>query len=202
MTAIDTHRTIEAVWRIEQAKLIAGIARMVRDVGAAEELAQDALVAALEQWPKSGVPDRPGAWLMAVAKHRAIDQLRRRKLIERKHEKLGLEVKGEGAVPDLDTALDDDIGDDLLRLIFTACHPVLATEARVALTLRLLGGLTTEEIARAFLVPAATVAQRIVRAKRLLTERRVPFEVPRGAELAQRLASVLEVIYLIFNDVR
>lgn len=204
MTAIDTHRTIEAVWRIEQAKLIAGIARMVRDVGAAEELAQDALVAALEQWPKSGVPDRPGAWLMAVAKHRAIDQLRRRKLIERKHEKLGreVEVKGEGAVPDLDTALDDDIGDDLLRLIFTACHPVLATEARVALTLRLLGGLTTEEIARAFLVPAATVAQRIVRAKRLLTERRVPFEVPRGAELAQRLASVLEVIYLIFNDVR
>jgi RNA polymerase sigma-70 factor (ECF subfamily) len=204
VTAIDTHRTIEAVWRIEQAKLIAGIARMVRDVGAAEELAQDALVAALEQWPKSGVPDRPGAWLMAVAKHRAIDQLRRRKLIERKHEKLGreVEVKGEGAVPDLDTALDDDIGDDLLRLIFTACHPVLATEARVALTLRLLGGLTTEEIARAFLVPAATVAQRIVRAKRLLTERRVPFEVPRGAELAQRLASVLEVIYLIFNDVR
>jgi len=202
MTATDTHRTIDAVFRIEQAKLIAGLARMVRDVGLAEELAQDALVSALEQWPKSGIPDKPGAWLMAAAKHRAIDRLRRRKLIERKHEELGREIdsEGEGAAPDLDAALDDDIGDDLLRLVFTACHPVLATEARVALTLRLIGGLTTEEIARAFLVPEPTVAQRIVRAKRTLAEKRVPFEVPRGAELAQRLASVLEVIYLIFNE--
>ena len=202
MTATDTHRTIDAVFRIEQAKLIAGLARMVRDVGLAEELAQDALVSALEQWPKSGIPDKPGAWLMAAAKHRAIDRLRRRKLIERKHEELGREIgaEGEGAAPDLDAALDDDIGDDLLRLVFTACHPVLATEARVALTLRLIGGLTTEEIARAFLVPEPTVAQRIVRAKRTLAEKRVPFEVPRGSELAQRLASVLEVIYLIFNE--
>ncbi len=202
MTATDTHRAIDAVFRIEQARLIAGLARMVRDVGLAEELAQDALVSALEQWPNSGIPDRPGAWLMAAAKHRAIDRLRRRKLIERKHEELGreIEAEGEGAVPDLDAALDDDIGDDLLRLVFTACHPVLATEARVALTLRLIGGLTTEEIARAFLVSEPTVAQRIVRAKRTLAEKRVPFEVPRGAELAQRLASVLEVIYLIFNE--
>jgi RNA polymerase sigma-70 factor, ECF subfamily len=202
MTATDTHRTIDAVFRIEQAKLIAGLARMVRDVGLAEELAQDALVSALEQWPKSGIPDRPGAWLMAAAKHRAIDRLRRRKLIERKHEELGREIEadGEGAVPDLDGALDDDIGDDLLRLVFTACHPVLATEARVALTLRLIGGLTTEEIARAFLVAEPTVAQRIVRAKRTLAEKRIPFEVPRGADLAERLASVLEVIYLIFNE--
>ena len=202
MTATDPYRTIDAVWRIEQAKLIAGIARLVRDVGVAEEVAQDALLAALEQWPKSGIPDKPGAWLMAAAKHRAIDRLRRGKLIQRKHEELGREIEaaGEGAVPDLDAALDDDIGDDLLRLIFTACHPVLATEARLALTLRLVGGLTSEEIARAFLVPEATVAQRIVRAKRLLAEKRVPFEVPRGAELSRRLASVLEVVYLIFNE--
>jgi len=202
VTATDTHRAIDAVFRIEQAKLIAGLARVVRDVGLAEELAQDALVAALEQWPRSGIPDKPGAWLMATAKHRAIDRLRRRKLIERKHEELGreMEVEGEGATPDLDAALDDDIGDDLLRLIFTACHPVLATDARVALTLRLIGGLTTEEIARAFLVPEPTVAQRIVRAKRTLAEKRVPFVVPSGGELAQRLASVLEVVYLIFNE--
>jgi RNA polymerase sigma-70 factor (ECF subfamily) len=202
VTATDAHRTIDAIWRIEQAKLIAGLARLVRDVGLAEELAQDALVAALEQWPKSGIPDKPGAWLMAAAKHRGIDRLRRNRLIERKHEELGreIEAEGEGATPDLEAALDDDIGDDLLRLIFTACHPLLATEARVALTLRLIGGLTTEEIARAFLVPEPTVAQRIVRAKRTLAAKRVPFEVPRGAELAQRLASVLEVIYLIFNE--
>jgi RNA polymerase sigma factor (sigma-70 family) len=202
MTATDAHRTIDAIWRIEQAKLIAGLARLVRDVGLAEELAQDALVVALEQWPKAGVPNKPGAWLMATAKHRAIDRLRRSKLIERKHQELGREMaaEGEGALPDLDAALDDDIGDDLLRLIFTACHPLLATEARLALTLRLIGGLTTEEIARAFLVPEATVAQRIVRAKRTLAEKRVPFEIPRGAELAQRLASVLEVIYLVFNE--
>jgi RNA polymerase sigma-70 factor, ECF subfamily len=202
MMATDAHRAVDAVFRIEQAKLIAGLARMVRDVGLAEELAQDALVAALEQWPKSGIPDKPGAWLMAAAKYRAIDRLRRGKLIERKHDELSreLEAAGEAAEPDLDSALDDDIGDDLLRLIFTACHPVLAAEARVALTLRLIGGLTTEEIARAFLVPEPTVAQRIVRAKRTLTEKRIRFEVPRGAELAQRLASVLEVIYLIFNE--
>jgi RNA polymerase sigma-70 factor (ECF subfamily) len=202
MTATDTHRAIEAVFRIEQAKLIAGLARVVRDVGLAEELAQDALVVALEQWPRSGIPDKPGAWLMAAAKHRAIDRLRRRKLIERKHEELGreIEAEGEGAEPDLDAALDDDIGDDLLRLVFTACHPVLATEARVALTLRLIGGLTTDEIARAFLVAEPTIAQRIVRAKRTLAEKRIPFEVPRGPELAQRLASALEVIYLVFNE--
>ena len=202
MTATETHRAIEAVFRIEQARLIAGLARMMRDVGVAEELAQDALVAALEQWPRSGMPDKPGAWLMATAKHRAIDRLRRRKLIERKHEELGreLEASGEARRADLDAALDDDIGDDLLRLVFTACHPVLSTEARVALTLRLLGGLTTDEIARAFLVPEPTIAQRIVRAKRTLAEKRVPFEVPRGAELAERLASVLEVIYLVFNE--
>ena len=182
VTATDTHRAIDAVWRIESARLIAGLARIVRDVGLAEELAQDALVAALEQWPESGVPDNPGAWLMATAKHRAIDRLRRRKLLERKHEELGreLEAQQEAAAPDLDAALDDDVGDDLLRLVFTACHPVLSTEARVALTLRLLGGLTTEEIARAFLVPEPTIAQRIVRAKRTLAEARVPFEVPRG----------------------
>ena len=202
MTATATHQAIDAVFRIEQAKLIAGLARMVRDVGLAEELAQDALVTALEQWPRAGIPDKPGAWLMAAAKHRAIDRLRRKKLIERKHDELGrdLEIEGEGAEPDLDAALDDDIGDDLLRLMFTACHPVLATEARVALTLRLIGGLTTDEIARAFLVAEPTVAQRIVRAKRTLSEKQVPFEVPRGAELADRLASVLEVIYLIFNE--
>jgi RNA polymerase sigma-70 factor (ECF subfamily) len=202
MTATDLHHTIDAVFRIEQAKLIAGLARVVRDVGVAEELAQDALVSALEQWPRSGIPDKPGAWLMAAAKNRAIDRLRKRKLIERKHEELGreLESEGEGAAPDLDAALDDDIGDDLLRLMFTACHPVLATEARVALTLRMIGGLTTDEIARAFLVPEPTVAQRIVRAKRTLAEKRVPFEVPHGAELAERLASVIEVIYLVFNE--
>jgi RNA polymerase sigma factor (sigma-70 family) len=202
MTASDTHRAIDAVWRIESARLIAGLARIVRDVGLAEDLAQDALVAALEQWPESGVPHNPGAWLMATAKHRAIDLLRRNKRLERKHDELGrkLEAEREGAAPDLDAALDDDVGDDLLRLVFTACHPVLSPEARVALTLRLLGGLTTEEIARAFLVPEPTVAQRIVRAKRTLAEKRVPFEVPRGAELAARLSSVLEVIYLVFNE--
>jgi RNA polymerase sigma-70 factor (ECF subfamily) len=202
VTASDTYRSIDAVWRIEQARLIAGLARMVRDVGVAEELAQDALVIALERWPVTGIPDNPGAWLMATAKHRAIDRLRRNKLIRRKHEELGreLESDGEGTTPDLDTALDDDIGDDLLRLVFTACHPVLATEARVALTLRLLGGLTTEEIARAFLVPEPTISQRIVRAKRKLAEAGVPFEVPRGADRAGRLSSVLEVLYLIFNE--
>src|SRR4051794_36733959 len=196
------HRTIDAVWRMESAKLIAGLVRLVRDVGRAEELAQDALVAALERWPESGVPDNPGAWLMAAAKHRAIDELRRGQRLERKHEELGheLEAQQERAVRDLDAAIDEDMGDDLLRLVFIACHPVLSTEARVALTLRLLGGLTTEEIARAFLVPEPTVAQRIVRAKRTLSEKQVPFEVPRGPELAARLSSVLAVIYLIFNE--
>ena len=197
----DTHRAIDAVWRIESPRLIAGLARMVRDIGIAEDLAQDALVAALQQWPESGVPDNPGAWLMTTAKHRAIDLFRRNARLERKHEELGRELEAqEMAVPDLNAALDDDIGDDLLRLIFTSCHPVLPTEARVALTLRLLGGLTTPEIARAFLVPEPTIAQRIVRAKRTLTEKRVPFEVPRGAERAVRLSSVLEVIYLVFNE--
>jgi RNA polymerase sigma factor (sigma-70 family) len=201
VTATDTQRAIHAVWRIESARLIAGLARMVRDVGLAEELAQDALVVALEKWPKSGVPDNPGAWLMATAKRRAIDELRRHKRVERKHEELGQELEAEQqAVPDLDAALDDDVGDDLLRLVFTACHPLLSMEARVALTLRLLGGLTTEEIARAFLVPEPTIAQRIVRAKRTLSEAHVPFEVPRGPELAPRLASVLQVVYLIFNE--
>jgi RNA polymerase sigma-70 factor (ECF subfamily) len=199
--ATDTHRTIDAVWRIESPRLIAGLARIVRDVGLAEDLAQDALVTALEQWPQSGVPDNPGAWLMAAAKNRAIDRLRRNQLLERKHEELGREVAvREMTVPDLTAGLDDDVGDDLLRLVFIACHPVLSTEARVALTLRLLGGLTTEEIARAFLVPEPTIAQRIVRAKRALAEKHVPFEVPRRAELAERLSSVLEVIYLIFNE--
>src|SRR5579862_5673842 len=202
MTAPDIHRTIDAVWRIESARLIAALARIVRDVGLAEELAQDALVAALEQWPESGVPDKPGAWLMATAKHRAIDQLRRGKRLERKHEELGHELAArlELAEPDLVAAIDDPVGDDLLRLIFISCHPVLSTEARVALTLRLLGGLTTDEIARAFLVPEPTIAQRIVRAKRTLAESHAPFEVPRGVELAARLASVLEVIYLVFNE--
>jgi len=203
--ATDTHTSIngaiDAVWRIESPRLIAGLARIVRDVGVAEDLAQDALVAALEQWPKSGVPDNPGAWLMAVAKHRAIDHFRRSTRLERKHEELGREfATKEMAVPDLNAALDDDVGDDLLRLVFVSCHPALSTEARVALTLRLLGGLTTVEIARAFLVPEPTIAQRIVRAKRTLAEKRVPFEVPRGSELATRLSSVLEVIYLIFNE--
>lgn len=202
MTAPDVHRAIHAVFRIESARLIAGLARMVRDVGLAEELAQDALVTALERWPESGIPDNPGAWLMATAKRRAIDELRRNKRLERKHEELGHELEAQQALaaPDLDAALDDDVGDDLLRLVFTACHPVLSTEAQVALTLRLLGGLTTEEIARAFLVPEPTVAQRIVRAKRTLAEARVPFEVPRGDELAPRLSSVLQVIYLVFNE--
>jgi RNA polymerase sigma-70 factor (ECF subfamily) len=201
VTASDTHRAIDAVWRIESARLIAGLARMVRDIGIAEDLAQDALVAALEQWPQSGVPDNPGAWLMATAKHRAIDRLRRSQLLERKHEELGREFEAkEMTVPDLAAALDDDIGDDLLRLMFTACHPILSTEARTALTLRLLGGLTTDEIARAFLVSEPTVAQRIVRAKRTLAKERVPFEVPRGTELSARLTSVLEVIYLVFNE--
>ena len=202
MTATNTHSAIDAVWRIESARIIAGLARIVRDVGLAEELAQDALVAALQQWPESGIPDNPGAWLMATAKHRAIDVFRRNKRLERKHEELGRELQAqqEMAVPDFSAALDDDIGDDLLRLVFVSCHPVLSTEARVALTLRLLGGLTTDEIARAFLVPEPTVAQRIVRAKRTLSEARVPFEVPRGPDLATRLSSVLEVIYLVFNE--
>lgn len=202
MTLAETQRAIDAVWRIESARLIAGLARMVGDIGLAEDLAQDALVAALERWPESGVPRNPGAWLMTAAKHRAFDLLRRYKMLERKHVELGreLEAQQEQAVPDLDAAIDDDIGDDLLRLMFTACHPVLSMEARVALTLRLLGGLKTEEIARAFLVPEATVAQRIVRAKRTLAEARVPFEVPRAADLDARLSSVLGVIYLIFNE--
>jgi RNA polymerase sigma-70 factor, ECF subfamily len=202
VTTSATHRAIDAVWRIESAKLIAGLTRIVRDVGIAEDLAQDALVAALERWPESGVPDNPGAWLMATAKHRAIDLLRRDKLLERKHELVGheLEAKRETVVPELDAALDDHVGDDLLRLVFISCHPVLSIEARVALTLRLLGGLTTEEIARAFLVPEPTIAQRIVRAKRTLSEARVPFEVPRGDALAARVSSVLHVLYLIFNE--
>jgi RNA polymerase sigma-70 factor, ECF subfamily len=202
VTATDTHRAIDAVWRIESPRLIAGLARFVRDVGLAEDLAQEALVIALERWPETGVPDNPGAWLMTAAKRRAIDVLRRRQRLERKHQEIGRELEGrqERSGAELDAAVDDDIGDDLLRLIFTACHPVLSTEARVALTLRLLGGLTTDEIARAFLVPEATVAQRIVRAKRALAEAGVPFEVPRGAERAARLSSVLEVIYLVFNE--
>jgi len=202
VTASDIHRAIDAVWRIESARLIAALTRHVRDVGLAEELAQDALVAALEQWPASGVPDKPGAWLMAVAKRRAIDQIRRRITLERKHEQLGrdLEVQEELGVPDVEGEIDEDVGDDLLRLMFIACHPILSTEARVALTLRLLGGLTTDEIARAFLVPEPTVAQRIVRAKRTLADAQIPFELPSRAELADRLASVLEAIYLVFNE--
>ena len=198
----DVNSAIDAVWRIESAKVIAGLARITGDVGLAEDLAQDALLAALEKWPQSGIPDNPGAWLMATAKHRAIDMHRRSKLLERKHEEMvpELEERQELSVSDLDTALDDDIGDDLLRLMFTACHPVLSTEARVALTLRLLGGLTTDEIARAFLVPEPTVAQRIVRAKRTLSEAHVPFEVPRAADRDERLSSVLGVIYLVFNE--
>jgi RNA polymerase sigma-70 factor, ECF subfamily len=200
--AAEVNRTIDAVWRIESARLIAGLARLVRDVGLAEDLAQDALVAALEQWPESGVPDNPGAWLMATAKHRAIDRLRRAEAQERKTQKLGreIEIAGEAHSPDLDAAIDDPFDDDLLRLIFTACHPLLSTDARVALTLRLLGGLTTKEIARAYLASEATVQQRIVRAKRTLSAARVPFEVPERHELADRLASVLEAIYLIFNE--
>ena len=202
MTDPETHRAIDAVWRIEAPRLIAGLARLVRDVGTAEELAQDALLAALEQWPAEGVPRNPGAWLMTAGKRRALDLFRREQMLERKHRELGLELeeRQERAVPDLDAALDDDIGDDLLRLMFTACHPVLAVEARVALALRVLGGLTTGEIARAFLLPEATIAQRIVRAKRTLAEARVPFEVPRGADRAERLGSVLGVIYLVFNE--
>ncbi|MDB4905434.1 MAG: polymerase subunit sigma-24 [Gemmatimonadetes bacterium] len=201
MGVSDTHRAIDAVWRIESARLIAALARIVRDVGLAEDLAQDALLAALKQWPEEGVPANPGAWLMATAKHGALDRLRRHKMLDRKHEVIAREMESlERATPDLDSAIDDEIGDELLRLVFTACHPVLATEARVALTLRLLGGLTTEEIARAFLVSESTVAQRIVRAKRTLAEARVPFEVPRGEEFAARLGSVLQVIYLVFNE--
>jgi RNA polymerase sigma factor (sigma-70 family) len=202
VTATDTHRAIDAVWRIESPRLIAALTRMVRDVGLAEDLAQDALVAALERWPQSGVPDNPGAWLMTTAKRRAIDRLRRDKLLDGKHAELGREVEARlsDALPELEAAIDDPVGDDLLRLIFIACHPVLSTEARVALTLRLLGGLTTDEIARAFLVPEPTVAQRIVRAKRALADAQVPFEVPRGTELAARLSSVLEVVYLVFNE--
>ena len=202
MTATDTHQAIDAVWRMESPRLIAGLARIVRDVGLAEDLAQDALVAALQQWPTSGIPNNPGAWLMGAAKHRAIDHFRRSKRLDRKHEEIGHQLAIEQALsaPDLEAALDDDVGDDLLRLIFTACHPVLSTEARVALTLRLLGGLTTDEIARAFLVAEPTIAQRIVRAKRTLAKERVPFEVPRGDDRAARLSSVLEVVYLIFNE--
>jgi len=201
VNASDTNGVIEAVWKIEAPRLIAGLARIVRDVGLAEDLAQEALVAALQRWPESGIPDNPGAWLMATAKNRAMDHFRREQLLERKHEELGREMQvRELAVPDFEAAIDDDIGDDLLRLIFTACHPVLSAEARVALTLRMLGGLTTQEIARAFLVSESAIAQRIVRAKRSLTEARVPFEVPRGWDRAARLSSVLEVIYLIFNE--
>jgi RNA polymerase sigma factor (sigma-70 family) len=201
VTATDTTRAIEAVFRIESSRLIAGLARYVRDVGMAEELAQDALVAALEQWP-AGMPDNPGAWLMATAKRRAIDQFRRNSTLARKQELLGreLEIQQGSAEEELDAALDGDVGDDLLRLMFVSCHPVLSTEARVALTLRLLGGLTTGEIARAYLVPESTVAQRIVRAKKTLAEAKVPFEVPQGPELAERLSSVLEVVYLVFNE--
>ncbi len=202
MTATDVHRTIDALWRIESARLIAGLARLVRDVGLAEELAQDALVIALEQWPRSGIPDNPGAWLMATAKNRAIDQLRRQRMRSRKHETLAheLEMQQQSNGGTLEARADDAIGDDLLRLMFTACHPLLSTEARTALTLKLLAGLTTAEIARAFLVPEATIAQRIVRAKRTLSDARVPFEMPRREELGERLCSVLEVIYLVFNE--
>ncbi|GAA4340049.1 RNA polymerase sigma factor [Variovorax defluvii] len=206
MSADEVHRRINAVWRIESAKIIGALARMVRDIGAAEELAQDALVAALEQWPAQGVPDKPAAWLMQAAKHRALDLLRRRKLHAGKEDEIGYELDTQHAIAQsefaeaVDAALDDDVGDDLLRLVFTACHPVLSPEARVALTLRLLGGLSTDEIARSFLVPEATIAQRIVRAKRALAAARVPFEAPRAAELGARLASVLEVIYLVFNE--
>jgi RNA polymerase sigma factor (sigma-70 family) len=202
MSVADTHRTIEAVWRIEAARLIAGLARIVRDVGVAEDLAQKALVSALEQWPREGVPDKPGAWLMGTAKHRAIDRIRRSRMLERKHEELAreLELRPDTSEADLEAAIDDQVEDDLLRLIFTTCHPVLSTEARVALTLRLLGGLTTAEIARAFLVSESTVAQRIVRAKRTLSEAGVPIEAPPADELAERLLSVLEVVYLVFNE--
>jgi RNA polymerase sigma factor (sigma-70 family) len=201
MTVTDVHRTIDTIWRIESPKVIAGVARIVRDIGVAEDLAQDALVAALEQWPSAGIPTNPGAWLMGTAKHRAIDHWRRSKRLREKHEAIGRELEAEERrLPDLAADLDDDVGDDLLRLIFTACHPMLSSEARVALTLRLLGGLTTDEIARAFLVSEPAIAQRIVRAKRTLAKAQVPFEVPHGADRAERLASVLEVIYLVFNE--
>jgi RNA polymerase sigma factor (sigma-70 family) len=202
MATSDAHRAIDAVWRIESARLIAGLTRIVRDVGLAEDLAQDALIIALEKWPETGVPDNPGAWLMSIAKRRAIDSLRRDKLLERKHSEIGYEADAlqSSAVDELDEALDDNVGDDLLRLVFISCHPVLSTEAQVALTLRLLGGLTTDEIARAFLVPEPTIAQRIVRAKRTLSDAKAPFEVPRGEEFSARLASVLQVIYLVFNE--
>ena len=202
MSTAETHQAIDAVWRIESARLIAGLARIVRDVGLAEELAQDALVVALEKWPREGIPENPGAWLMATAKHRALDHFRRAKLLDRKHEELGRELKSqqEAALANFEIPADDDIQDDLLRLVFVSCHPVLSTDARVALTLRLLGGLTTAEIARAYLAPEATIAQRIVRAKRTLSDAKVPFEVPAPAERAERLSSVLEVIYLIFNE--
>jgi RNA polymerase sigma factor (sigma-70 family) len=201
VTATDIHRTIDAVWRIESPKLIAGLMRVVRDVGMAEDLAQDALVAALEQWPDSGVPDNPGAWLMAAAKHRAIDQFRKNQLHERKHQEVSRDIEAKQMViPDFDASFEENVGDDLLGLMFISCHPVLSTEARTALTLRLLGGLTTDEIARAFLASEPTIAQRIVRAKRTLSDAHVPFELPRGQELTSRLASVLEVIYLIFNE--
>jgi RNA polymerase sigma factor (sigma-70 family) len=197
----DTHQAIDAVWRIESPRLIAALTRITRDVGLAEDLAQEALVAALQQWPQSGVPDKPGAWLMATAKHRALDHFRRNSLVDRKHQELGRHYEIlEQTVPDFDTPLDDSIGDDLLRLVFISCHPILSPEARVALTLRLLGGLTTDEIARAFLAPEPTIAQRIVRAKRTLSDAHVPFEIPRGAEFTARLASVLQVIYLVFNE--
>jgi RNA polymerase sigma factor (sigma-70 family) len=202
VTAADFHRAIDAIWRIESPGLIARLARIAGDVSAAEDLAQDALVAALERWPQSGIPEKPGAWLLTAAKNRAIDRMRRDKMVATKHEELGrdLEIRRETAVTDLEGAIDDDIEDDLLRLVFTACHPVLSIEARVALTLRLLGGLKTDEIARAFLVPEATIAQRILRAKRTLAAARIPFEVPREADRAERLDSVLEVIYLVFNE--
>jgi RNA polymerase sigma-70 factor (ECF subfamily) len=201
VTATDTHRAIRAVFKIESAKLIASLTRVTRDISQAEELAQDALVAALERWPKAGIPEKPAAWLMATAKHRAIDNLRRKKLLERKHEEIGRELEADQTqTPDIDASLDDDIGDDLLRLIFTACHPVIPADGRVALTLRLLGGLTTDEIARSFLQSEPTIAQRIVRAKKTITDARIPFEVPRGLDRGVRLASVLEVIYLVFNE--
>jgi RNA polymerase sigma-70 factor, ECF subfamily len=201
MTELATRGAIEAVWQIESARLLGGLVRMVRDVGLAEDLAQEALVTALERWPETGIPDNPGAWLMATAKNRAVDQLRRKQMLDRSHEEIATDAGTRPPVrPDIETAIDEDVGDDLLRLILVACHPVLSTEARVALTLRLLGGLTTEEIARAFLVAEPTIAQRIVRAKRTLAEAKVPFEVPRGEELSARLPSVLEVVYLVFNE--
>jgi RNA polymerase sigma-70 factor (ECF subfamily) len=201
MSELATRGAIEAVWRIESARLLGGLVRMVRDVGLAEDLAQEALITALERWPGTGIPDNPGAWLMATAKNRAVDQLRRRQMLDRAHGEMTSDAEARPSVrPDLETAIDEDVGDDLLRLILVACHPVLSTDARAALTLRLLGGLTTEEIARAFLAPEPTIAQRIVRAKRTLSEAMVPFEVPRGKDLSARLPSVLEVIYLVFNE--